>query len=75
MKGFLLINMLAFIAVTVYALYLFGRVIATRLAYIRLGKKSEFDGQVKERLGKIWTIVFGQSKLLKDKKNPESCTS
>ncbi|TXL66603.1 hypothetical protein FHP05_04245 [Cerasibacillus terrae] len=69
MKGFLLINMLAFIAVTVYALYLFGRVIATRLAYIRLGKKSEFDGQVKERLGKIWTIVFGQSKLLKDKKS------
>ncbi|WP_221261435.1 heterodisulfide reductase-related iron-sulfur binding cluster [Cerasibacillus quisquiliarum] len=68
-KGFLLVNTLVFIAITIYAVYLFAKVVATRVSYIRLGKKSEFDGQVKERLGKIWTIVFGQSKLLKDKKS------
>lgn len=32
-------------------------------------KKSEFDGQIKERLQDVWTIVFGQTKLLKDKKS------
>jgi len=69
MEVFLLINTLLFIAVTLYALYLFGRVIATRLAYIRLGKKSEFDGEIKERVNRIIKIVFGQSKLLKDKKS------
>ncbi|WP_096272776.1 (Fe-S)-binding protein [Paucisalibacillus globulus] len=69
MEVFLLINTLLFIAVTLYALYLFGRVIATRVAYIRLGKKSEFDGEIKERVNRIIKIVFGQSKLLKDKKS------
>ncbi|MFC0299580.1 (Fe-S)-binding protein [Virgibacillus soli] len=69
MKTFLLINLLAFIAVASYGFYLFAKVVATRVAYIRLGQKSEFDGQIKERLKKIVTIVFGQSKLLKDKKS------
>ncbi|MFS0673195.1 (Fe-S)-binding protein [Ornithinibacillus sp. 179-J 7C1 HS] len=69
MDTFILINTLFFIAITLYAFYLFGRVIATRVAYIRLGKKSEFDGDIKERVKRIITIVFGQSKLLKDKKS------
>ncbi|GGA64035.1 (Fe-S)-binding protein [Ornithinibacillus halotolerans] len=69
MEIFLLVNSLLFFAVTLYAFYLFGRVIATRVAYIRLGKKSEFDGEIKERVKRIITIVFGQSKLLKDKKS------
>ncbi|MBC5635601.1 (Fe-S)-binding protein [Ornithinibacillus sp. BX22] len=69
METFLLINTLLFSAITLYAFYLFGRVIATRVAYIRLGKKSEFDGDMKERIRRIITIVFGQSKLLKDKKS------
>lgn len=69
MNTFLVINLVAFIAVTLYGLYLFAKVIATRAAYIKLGKKSEFDGEIKERLRKIITIVFGQSKLLKDKKS------
>ncbi|GIO26822.1 (Fe-S)-binding protein [Ornithinibacillus bavariensis] len=66
---FLLVNTLVFIAIVLYALYLFGRVIATRVAYIRLGRKSEFDGDIKERVNRIVKIVFGQSKLLKDKKS------
>src|SRR5690625_2835293 len=69
MNILLLINLLAFIAVTVYAIYLFARVIATRVAYIKLGKKSEYDWNLKNQIKKIITIVFGQSKLLKDKKS------
>ena len=69
MNILLLINSLAFIAVTIYALYLFARVVATRVAYIKLGKKSEYDWNLKNQIRKIITIVFGQSKLLKDKKS------
>ncbi|ASN04032.1 heterodisulfide reductase-related iron-sulfur binding cluster [Virgibacillus necropolis] len=69
MDTFLLLNMVAFIAIVIYGLYLFVKVIATRVAYIKLGKKSEFDGDFKERFRRIGKIVFGQSKLLKDKKS------
>ena len=69
MDTFLLINLLAFIAITIYGLYLFARVIATRVAYIKLGKKSEFDGEIKLRVKRFVKIVLGQSKLLKDKKS------
>jgi hypothetical protein len=44
-------------------------VVKTRVAFIKLGKKVEFDNNVKERLHKIWVNVFGQKKLLKDKKS------
>ncbi|OZU88474.1 hypothetical protein CIL03_12575 [Virgibacillus indicus] len=69
MNTFLLINLLAFIAVTIYGIYLFAKVVATRIAYIKLGRKSEFDRDFKERFRRIGKIVFGQSKLLKDKKS------
>lgn len=63
------VNIIAFLFVTAYALSLFVYVVKTRLAFIKLGKKVEFDNRVKERLGKIWVNVFGQKKLLKDKKS------
>src|SRR5699024_9516990 len=69
MNGLLLINLLAFIAVTAYAIYLFAKVVATRVAYIRLGKKQEYDWNMKEQINNVIKIVFGQSKLLKDKKS------
>lgn len=69
MDTFLLINLIAFIVVTIYGLYLFGRVVATRVSYIRLGQQSAFDLALKERLKRVLTVVFGQSKLLKDKKS------
>ena len=69
MSTFLTINLIAFIVVVLYGLFLFLKAVSTRLAYMKLGKKSEFDGKVKERLQDVWTIVFGQSKLLKDKKS------
>jgi len=68
MNTFLWVNFFAFLIVTAYAVYLFAYLIKTRIAYIKLGKKTEFDGKVKERLERIWVNVFGQKKLLKDKK-------
>ncbi|MFG6114029.1 heterodisulfide reductase-related iron-sulfur binding cluster [Halobacillus sp. MO56] len=69
MSTLLLLNWLLFLGVTIYGFYLFVRVVMTRIAYIKLGKKFEFDGAVKERLKNIWIYVFGQKKLLKDKKS------
>jgi len=69
MGALLWVNLLAFLIVTAYAAHLFIYLIRTRMAYIKLGKKVEFDGKVKERLEKIWVNVFGQKKLLKDKKS------
>ncbi|MGM8364750.1 (Fe-S)-binding protein [Virgibacillus sp. W0181] len=69
METFLLINFIAFITITIYGIYLFFKAVATRYAYIKLGKKTAFDLAWKERLRKVWVIVFGQSKLLKDPKS------
>ncbi|MTH54056.1 4Fe-4S dicluster domain-containing protein [Bacillus mangrovi] len=63
------INLAAFLFVTAYAVALFVHLIRSRVAYIRMGKKEEFDGKWKERLNQIWVNVFGQKKLLKDKKS------
>nr|WP_144927086.1 (Fe-S)-binding protein [Paenibacillus bovis] len=69
MDSLLWINWIAFILVTLYAISLFVYVVNTRIKYIKLGKKSEFDNNVKVRLQNIWVHVFGQKKLLKDKKS------
>src|SRR5690625_2136490 len=69
MNTFLLINWIAFIIVTGYAIYLFVRAVSTRVAYIKLGKKSDYDVAMKKRINRIMTIVFGHEKLFKDKKS------
>jgi Fe-S oxidoreductase len=69
MNGLLWVNLIAFLVVTAYAVSLFVYVVKTRIEFIKLGKKVEFDSNVKERLHKIWVNVFGQKKLLKDKKS------
>lgn len=69
MNGLLWANLIAFLAVTAYAISLFVYVVKTRITYIKLGKKVEFDNNIKERLDKIWVNVFGQTKLMKDKKS------
>ncbi|WP_342044759.1 (Fe-S)-binding protein [Bacillus sp. OTU530] len=69
MNIWLLFNWLAFAVITLYAVYLFVYVIQTRSAYIKLGRKAEFDGRVKERWQNVKENVFGQKKLLKDKKS------
>ncbi|WP_147535016.1 heterodisulfide reductase-related iron-sulfur binding cluster [Bacillus marasmi] len=69
MNGLLWVNLIAFLAVTAYAVSLFVYVVKTRITYIKLGKQEEFDNNVKARLDKIWVNVFGQTKLMKDKKS------
>lgn len=69
MNGLLWINLIATLAVIAYAVSLFVYVVKTRIEYIKLGKKEEFDNNVKERMNKIWVHVFGQKKLMKDKKS------
>ncbi len=69
MTGWLLINFIAAVAVTVYAIFLFGYLVKTRYAFIKLGKKEEFDQKTKKRIQHFLVNVFGQQKLLKDKKS------
>ncbi|MFD1020054.1 heterodisulfide reductase-related iron-sulfur binding cluster [Thalassobacillus hwangdonensis] len=69
MDALLILNWILFLAVTGYGLYLFVRVVQTRIAYIKMGKKFEYDGEVKQRLKRVMVNVFGQKKLLKDKKS------
>jgi Fe-S oxidoreductase len=65
----LIANWILFLAVVAYALALFTHLIKTRIQFIKLGRKTEFDENVRERLRNIWIYVFGQKKLLKDKKS------
>lgn len=65
----LIVNWIAFLGVTIYAIYLFVKAVATRVSYMKLGKASSFDREWKLRIKRVITIVFGQSKLLKDKKS------
>ncbi|MYL35703.1 4Fe-4S dicluster domain-containing protein [Pontibacillus yanchengensis] len=67
--GLLLVNWILFLAITIYALYLFVRVVRTRIAYIQLGQKIDFDLQLKKRVNDLIVYVFGQKKLIKDKKS------
>lgn len=69
MNGLLWINLIATLLVIAYAASLFVYVVKTRIEFIKLGKKEEFDNNVKERMNKIWVMVFGQKKLMKDKKS------
>ena len=69
MHPLLIANWILFLAVVAYALALFTHLIKTRIQFIKLGKKEEFDNNISERLRKIWVYVFGQKKLLKDKKS------
>lgn len=62
-------NMILFLLVTGYAIYLFATLLKTRIEYIKLGKKAEFNKTVRERFDAIMVNVFGQKKLLKDKKS------
>lgn len=64
-----LIQFLLFLAVTGFAVYLFGRVVYHRYLYIRLGKSVNLKMEAKARLKEFAIQVFGQTKLLKDKKS------
>ncbi|WP_338472660.1 (Fe-S)-binding protein [Niallia sp. XMNu-256] len=66
---FSLLNLLVFLGVVGYALYLFINLLYTRYLFIKLGKKAEFEPNLKERINSILINGFGQKKLFKDKKS------
>ena len=68
MNILLIINWVATIAVILYAVGLFAYLLKTRFQFIQLGKKDAFDQKLSERISDLVEKVFGQSKLLKDKK-------
>lgn len=64
-----LIQFLAFLLVVGYTVYLFAHLVYSRYLFIRLGRKPEPEESLKSRWRGIVTYVFGQKKLLKDKKS------
>ncbi|WP_134702467.1 heterodisulfide reductase-related iron-sulfur binding cluster [Ammoniphilus sp. YIM 78166] len=64
-----LVNFIAFLAVTGYAVYLFAHLVYSRVTFIRLGKKSNLKEDTKQRVNEIIVNVFGQKKLMKDPKS------
>lgn len=68
MNALLVVNWIAFVLVLLYALGLFAYLLKTRYDYIQLGRKEQFDLKLNERIQDLIEKVFGQSKLLKDKK-------
>jgi Fe-S oxidoreductase len=68
-NGLLWLNLIASIFVIAYAGWLFVYLLKTRYDFIKLGKKEEFDQRKDERIRNIMVNVFGQKKLLKDKKS------
>lgn len=64
-----IVNLLIFLAVAAYAFYLFAYIVYSRYMFIRLGEKAPFKKQFDARMRQVWVNVFGQKKLLKDKKS------
>ncbi|WP_033541781.1 (Fe-S)-binding protein [Planococcus sp. CAU13] len=69
MEPLLIANWILFLAVTIYAVYLFIYLLKSRYDFIKLGKKVEFEDNFNERVRKVMVNVFGQKKLMKDKKS------
>ncbi|MGB0089265.1 MAG: (Fe-S)-binding protein [Planifilum fulgidum] len=63
------INLIAFLLIAGYAVYLFAYVVYSRYTFIRLGKPANLKKDLKNRLNEVLVNVFGQRKLLKDKKS------
>ncbi|MEW9673757.1 (Fe-S)-binding protein [Ammoniphilus sp. 3BR4] len=63
------LNFIALMAVTGYAVYLFLHIVYSRYLFVKLGKKSAFEPNLKERLNAVLVNGFGQRKLFKDKKS------
>ncbi|TJY42835.1 (Fe-S)-binding protein [Cohnella pontilimi] len=63
------VNLLLFLAVTGYGLYLFYKTVYHRWLYVKLGQPSDFKEMGKGRWAEFLSQVFGQKKLLKDPKS------
>ncbi|TCS95544.1 (Fe-S)-binding protein [Hazenella coriacea] len=69
MEALQIVNLLVFLGLAAYAFYLFGNVIYKRYMFVRLGKPSDFHVDFKKAINEVMVNVFGQKKLLKDKKS------
>lgn len=65
----LLLQWIAFLLIAGISIYLFGSVVYSRYAYIRLGKPVDLTWDWKRSFKEFLVNVFGQKKLLKDKKS------
>lgn len=63
------IQFFSFAVITGLALYLAFKAVYVRYSYIRLGKPASIPLNSKERLKDFFAEVFGQKKLLKDRKS------
>ncbi|MDP9741615.1 UNVERIFIED_ORG: Fe-S oxidoreductase [Bacillus sp. B2I3] len=64
-----LLILLAFLALSGYAVFLFVQLVYTRYLFVKLGKKVEFEPSFKERINAVLVNGYGQRKLFKDKKS------
>jgi hypothetical protein len=55
-----LLNFIAFLIVTGYALYLFAHVMYSRITFIKLGKKSNLRQDAGIRINEFLINTFGQ---------------
>jgi Fe-S oxidoreductase len=65
MQALYWIHIALFVLLTAAVLFLFGRIVYTRYRYILLGKKVDWEWN----FAGAWGYIFGQKKLLKDKKS------
>ena len=65
MGPLLIANWILFLGVTAYALALFTYLIKTRIQFIKLGRKQEFDNNVTERLQQNLGVCFWTKKTIK----------
>ncbi|MFS0916547.1 (Fe-S)-binding protein [Brevibacillus sp. 179-C 1.1 NHS] len=64
-----ILNFLAFLAITAYAVYLAVYLVRSRVIFIKLGKKSQLQPDTRQRINEFIVQVFGQKKLFKDIKS------
>ncbi|WP_284644887.1 (Fe-S)-binding protein [Paenibacillus silviterrae] len=60
------VNLILFLGVSGYGVYLFYKAVSHRYQYMKLGQPVDFRRQIREKLGAYLTEVFGQTRLLKD---------
>ncbi|WGU92356.1 (Fe-S)-binding protein [Paenibacillus dendritiformis] len=64
-----IVQLVLFLAVTGLGVYAFARAVIHRYMYVKLGQPVEWDGRAKRNLRDFAVQVFGQTKLLKDRKS------
>src|SRR4051812_45176153 len=64
-----LINFIAFLGITGYAIYLFTNIVYSRVTFIKMGKPANLKKDTQKRVNEVLVNVFGQRKLFKDRKS------